>query len=206
LGGRAYGGAQHRSWREKTHARGFLLEVFGMLISVVEEGWWERLSFFLLFSPAGSASSAALYTLSAVLSPRGLPPRVSARPVRLPRAPCALAPCLPRKAVSARLGAGAAAASQQLKAPPARPMRGSPAGPQPRAAPPPGANPHRQAALALRVAPAGRVSPRRRPCALGSLPGDGGGCHACGRPPGTAHVERPDRRRPCTRSVVQART
>jgi len=41
----------------------------------VEEGWWERFCFLLLFSPASSASSAALYTLSAVMcSPRGLPP------------------------------------------------------------------------------------------------------------------------------------
>ena len=42
---------------------------------VGEEGWWERFCFLLLFSPAGSASSAALYALSAVMcSPRGLPP------------------------------------------------------------------------------------------------------------------------------------
>jgi len=156
---------------------------------VVQEGWWERFWFWLLFSPAGSASSVAPYNLSAVMcSLLGLPPRASPRPARLPRAPCALAPCLPRKAVSTRPGAGAAVASQHLKAPPARPLRGSPTAPQRRVTPlvqtGRRVQPHARVALAGRVTPARRLAPPRRPCA-----------------PGAAHVGHRAHQHPCTRSV-----
>jgi len=73
--------------------------------------------------------------------------------------------------VSARPGAGAAVASQQLKAPPARPLRGSPTGPQRRVTPlvqtGRRAQPHARVALAGRVTPTRRLAPPRRPCAPG---------------------------------------